>query len=80
MVHCRLERTITKERTSTDRSYPLQENLEKTKNMDYFQYLVKWKNQPLEDATCRTEMEIYKYNVDLEELLKIFFLPLDYDA
>ena len=52
----------------------------KTRNKDYFQYLVNWKDQPYEDATWKTDLEISKYNVNPEELLKNYFLPLEYDA
>ena len=47
----------------------------KTKDEEYFQYLVKWKYQPSKDATWMTEIDISKYNVNLEDLLKNSFLP-----
>ena len=47
----------------------------KTKYKEYFQYLVKWKDQPSVDAAWMNEMEISKYNVNPEELLKNSFSP-----
>ena len=52
----------------------------KTRNKDYFQYLVKWKDQPSEDATWMTELDISMYNVHPEDLLNNSFLPPEYDA
>ena len=52
----------------------------KTKNKDYFQYLVKWKAQLSEDAAWMTEPEISKYNVNPEDLMNNYFLPPEYDA
>ena len=54
--------------------------LRKTRNKTFFQYLVKWKNQPTEDATWMTDQKISKYNVHPEDLLKNYFLPREYDA
>ena len=51
-----------------------------TINKDYFQYLVKWKGQPYEDATWMIKLEISKYNVNLEEQLKNYFIPSEYVA
>ena len=47
---------------------------------EYFQYLVKWKGQPSEDAAWMTKMDISKYNVNTEDLLKTYFLPWEYDG
>ena len=52
----------------------------KTKYKEYFQYLVKWKDQPSEDATRMKEIDISKYIVNLEVLLKNYFLASKYDA
>ena len=52
----------------------------KTKDKKCFQYLVKWKYQPYEDAVCVTTIEISYYNVNPEYLLKNYFLPPEYDA
>ena len=52
----------------------------RTKNKDYFQYLVKWKYHPTEDATWMSELDISEYNVNPEALLKNYFLPPEYDA
>ena len=49
--------------------------LRNTRNKTFFQYLVKWRNQPTEDASWMTEQEISKYNVLHEDLMKHYFLP-----
>ena len=54
--------------------------LRKIRNKTFFQYLVKWRNQPIEDASWMIEQEISKYNVLLEELMKNYFLPQEYDV
>jgi hypothetical protein len=40
-----------------------------------FQYLVKWKAQPMKDATWMTREEISNYGIDLEEPMNIFLFP-----
>ena len=52
----------------------------RTRNKDHFQYLIKWKQQPLEDSIWMTAAKISKYNVDPEKLLKVSFLPRESDA
>ena len=52
----------------------------KTRNKDYFQYLVTWKDQPIGYATWMNEMDISEYNVEPEALLKKSCLPSNYDA
>jgi hypothetical protein len=52
----------------------------KTRGKEYFQYLVKWKNQPVEDATWMTPIEIYKYDTSVEDLKNSYFLPCESDA
>jgi hypothetical protein len=54
--------------------------LRKTKGKEYFQYLVKWKGRPTEDATWMTTTEISKYGADLEDLMNSYFLPWESDA
>ena len=46
----------------------------------YFQYLVKWKGQPVEDATWLTTAELQKYGVNPESLRDDSFLPRESDA
>ena len=55
-------------------------NLRKTRNKTFFQYLVKWKNQPTEDVSWMIEQEISKYNVFPKYLMKNYFLPWEYDV
>ena len=54
--------------------------LKKTRNKTFFQYLIKWKNKPTEDVAWMGEQEISEYNVYLEDLMKNYFLPREYDA
>ena len=42
--------------------------------------MVKWKYQPSEYATWMLELEIYKYNVNLEDPMNNYFLPSKYDV
>ena len=41
----------------------------KTKRKQYFEYLVKWKNHPVEDASWKTEAEIQKNGYTMQELM-----------
>jgi hypothetical protein len=52
-----------------------QKEAKRTRHKEYFQYLVKWKNQPLGDATWMTASEISKYGTRIEELMNNSFLP-----
>ena len=54
--------------------------LRKTTNKTFFQYLVKWKDHPTEDAAWMTEQEISKYDVQPKDLMENYFLPQEYDA
>jgi hypothetical protein len=47
----------------------------KTRGKDYFQYLVKWKNRPEEDATWMIKKKVSKYVIDVEYLMNSYFLP-----
>jgi hypothetical protein len=47
----------------------------RTRGKEYFQYLVKWKNQPVEDATWMTTTKISKYGTSVEDLMNNYFLP-----
>jgi hypothetical protein len=47
-----------------------QKVVKKTRGKEYFQYLVKWKGQPLEDAMWMTTTKISKYGTSIEELLQ----------
>jgi hypothetical protein len=44
--------------------------VKRTRGKEYFQYLVKWKGQPLEDAMWMTTTEISKYGKSIEELME----------
>ena len=48
--------------------------------MDCFQYLVKCKDQASEYVAWMTELEISKYHVHLEYLLRNSFIPPEYEA
>jgi hypothetical protein len=41
----------------------------RTKRKQYFEYLVKWKNHPVEDASWETEAEIQKHGQTMQELM-----------
>ena len=43
--------------------------LKQTRGQEYYEYLVKWKNQPLEDATWVTVALIQKSGKTMEELM-----------
>jgi len=52
----------------------------RTRGQVYFQYLVKWRGQPMEDASWITTAELQKYGVNPESLKKDYFLPRESDA
>jgi hypothetical protein len=41
----------------------------KTKRKEYFEYLVKWKGHPVEDASWENEAEILKHGQTVQELM-----------
>jgi hypothetical protein len=41
----------------------------KTRRKQYFEYLVKWKNHPVEDASWESEAEIQKHGQTMQELM-----------
>jgi hypothetical protein len=41
----------------------------KTRRKEYFEYLVKWKNHPVEDASWESEAEIQKHGQTVHELM-----------
>jgi hypothetical protein len=41
----------------------------KTRRKQYFEYLVKWKNHPMEDASWETEAVIQKHGHTVQELM-----------
>jgi hypothetical protein len=41
----------------------------KTRRKEYFEYLVKWKNHPVEDASWENEAEIQKHGQTMRELM-----------
>ena len=41
----------------------------KTRRKKYFEYLVKWRGHPVEDASWETEAEIHKYGHTVHELM-----------
>ena len=41
----------------------------KTRRQDYFQYLVRWKDHPIEDATWMTDAMVQKMGSSVEELM-----------
>ena len=47
--------------------------LKETRGQTYYQYLVKWKIQPVEDASWMTAAKLQKFGVDPEALQDQFF-------
>jgi hypothetical protein len=41
----------------------------KTRRKEYFEYLVKWKGHPIQDASWETEEEIQKHGHTMQELM-----------
>ena len=41
----------------------------KTRRKEYFEYLIKWKGHPVEDARWETEAEILKHGHTVQELM-----------
>jgi hypothetical protein len=41
----------------------------RTRRKQYFEYLVKWKNHPVEDASWETEVEIQKHGQTVQKLM-----------
>ena len=41
----------------------------KTRRKEYFEYLVKWKNHPVEDASWEREAVIQKHGQTVQELM-----------
>ena len=52
----------------------------RTRGHVYFQYLVKWRGQPIEDASWLTTVDLQKYGVNLESLRDDSFIPWESDA
>lgn len=52
----------------------------RTRGQVYYQYLVKWKGQLVEDASWLTTVELQKYGVNPESLRDDSFLPRESDA
>jgi hypothetical protein len=44
----------------------------KTRRKQYFEYLVKWKNHPVEDTSWETEAVIQKHGQTVQEPMKFF--------
>jgi hypothetical protein len=41
----------------------------RTRRREYFEYLVKWKDHPVEDASWESEAEIQKHGQTVQELM-----------
>ena len=52
----------------------------KTRGKTYYQYLVKWKEQPVENASWMTATELQKFNADPKTLMDQSNLPRESDA
>ena len=52
----------------------------KTRGQNYYQYLVKWKGHPVEDASWMTTVELHKFSTNPEALMDQSFLPWESDA
>jgi len=51
-----------------------------TRGQVYFKHLVKWKGQPIEDASWLTTAKLEKYGVNPESLMDDSFLPQEFDV
>ena len=47
----------------------------RTKNREYFEFLVKWKGHPFIDATWMTEQELQLQRFDLANIQNSSFVP-----
>ena len=54
---------------SADGVYTGQANRKEDQEKQYFEYLVKWKNHPVEDASWETEAVIQKNGQTIQELM-----------
>ena len=55
----------------------------RTRRKDYLQYLVKWKNRPIEDITWLDTTQIQKFGYSVDDLMERshdFLLPREPDA
>ena len=43
--------------------------MKKTRGKEYYEYIVKWKNQPVEDATWVNVAIVYKSDTAVEDLM-----------
>lgn len=43
--------------------------IKKTRDIEYFEYLIKWKNHPIEDSTWMTVAKIKKIDSFIDELM-----------
>jgi hypothetical protein len=41
----------------------------KTRRKEYFEYMVKWKGHPVEDASWEDEEEIHKHEQTMQDLM-----------
>jgi hypothetical protein len=60
---------ITSCREATDGVHTGQASGKKTRRKQYFEYLVKWKNHPVEDASWENEAVIQKHGQTVQELM-----------
>jgi len=52
----------------------------KTRGKTYYQYLVKWKGQPVEDVSWMTTTELQNFSTDPKPLMNQSFLPREFDT
>jgi hypothetical protein len=43
--------------------------VKKTRKKEYYEYMLKWKNHPVEDASWENEAEIQKHGQTVQELM-----------
>ena len=52
----------------------------KTRNKEYFEYLVKGQGRPVKDSTWITKQELQLQGFDLADIEENSFLPWEFDA
>ena len=80
MIHLQIGKDSYLRKNNHRLKLSLTKGFQRRPETEYFQYLVKWKDQPSKDAVWMTKIDISKYNVHPKDMLKNYFLPSEYDA
>ena len=52
----------------------------RTRNKEYFEYLIKWKGHPIKDSTSINEQELRLHGFDFANIQKNYFVPREFDV